>query len=111
MGNVAVVCRFYAFVEMGVVTMAEYQMNKLGFGCLRLPHINPEDECDFDDDKLNQLVDAFLAKGGTFFDTAYTYQDGGSEAALKRCLTSRYPRDAYRLCTKMPSYVKDKAAD
>jgi len=86
-------------------------MNKLGFGCLRLPHIDPKNERDIDDEKVNQLVDAFLEKGGIFFDTAYVYQDGASEDALRRCLTSRHPRDTYQLCTKMPSYVKDKAGD
>lgn len=48
-------------------------MNKLGFGFLRLPRLDAQDENSIDWDLLNQMVDAFLAEGGTYFDTAYTY--------------------------------------
>lgn len=44
-------------------------MNKMGLGVLRLPHTSGGT---LDMDLLNQLVDAFLERGGTYFDTAYT---------------------------------------
>lgn len=42
------------------------RMNKMGFGFLRLPKIGEE----IDYAQLNQMTDAFLAAGGTYFDTA-----------------------------------------
>ena len=44
-------------------------MNKTGFGFLRLPRLNPADEKSVNYDLLNQMVDTFLEKGGTYFDT------------------------------------------
>ena len=73
---------------------------KLGFGCMRLPMVN--NEIDFDLTK--QMVDAFLAAGFTYFDTAHGYLGGKSELALKECLTSRYPREAYILTNKLSSH-------
>ena len=47
------------------------------------------------------MVDAFLAAGFNYFDTAHGYLDGRSETALKACLTSRYPREDYVLTNKL----------
>ena len=43
-------------------------MNKLGFGFLRLPFHGETEDIDYV--LLNQMVDAFLEKGGQYFDTA-----------------------------------------
>ena len=42
------------------------ETKKLGFGFMRLPM--KDDSIDMD--QLNQMVDTFLAKGFTYFDTA-----------------------------------------
>lgn len=76
-------------------------MNKMGFGFLRLPM----NEAEPDYEKVCALTDAFLAGGGSFFDTAYTYLDGKSEEALAKCLTSRYSRERYQLSDKLPGYL------
>lgn len=76
-------------------------MNKLGFGFLRLPQT---EEKEIDWPLLNQMVDAFLAGGGTYFDTAYTYLDGKSETALRRSLVDRHPRESFRIADKLPSW-------
>ena len=52
-------------------------MNKIGFGFLRLPQTGGNA---IDWLLLEAMVDEFLASGGTYFDTAYTYLDGMSEA-------------------------------
>jgi len=70
---------------------------KLGFGCMRFPMVNGE----VDLQALQQMVDAFLEMGFTYFDTAHGYLDGKSETALRHCLTSRYPRDRYILTNKL----------
>lgn len=84
-------------------------MNKLGFGFLRLPRTDPEDDTTVDFTVLNEMVDTFLASGGTYFDTAYTYLGGMSETAVRRALVERYPRSAFTLADKLPSWkVKRK---
>ncbi len=79
-------------------------MNKTGFGFLRLPRLEPNDEKSVDYNLLNQMVDTFLEKGGTYFDTAYTYLGGVSEEALRKSLVERHPRNAFQIATKLPGY-------
>ena len=70
-----------------------------GFGCMRLPMVNDEvDIAEFD-----KMVDAFIAAGFNYFDTAHGYLGGKSETALKASLTSRYPRESYLLTNKLSS--------
>lgn len=76
---------------------------------MRLPLINEEDPTSVDFDQLNKMVDVFMEKGFTYFDTAYVYHGQKSEDALKRSLVERYPREAYTVATKLPSgHVKSK---
>lgn len=85
-------------------------MKKLGFGFLRLPRIAGEGS-PVDDRLLEQLVDTFLARGGRYFDTAYTYLGGESEAALCRTLVRRHPRSAYEIADKLPGYLVKEPGD
>ena len=68
-----------------------------GFGCMRLPMLGDE----VDVAETCRMVDAFLAAGFNYFDTAHGYLDGKSETALRECLTSRYPRESYVLTNKL----------
>ena len=70
---------------------------KFGFGCMRLPMIGD----DVDIPQFTKMVDAFIAKGFIYFDTAHGYLGGKSETAIREALTSRYPRDAYTLTNKL----------
>lgn len=83
-------------------------MNKLGFGFLRLPQIESKG---INWPLLEAMVDEFLAGGGTYFDTAYTYLDGMSEAALKRAVVERHPRASFRIADKLPSWKVTQQAD
>lgn len=78
---------------------------KLGFGGMRLPLTDPADCTSIDAAELARMVDRFLANGGRWFDTAWTYHDGHAEAALRRALVERYPRDGYRLTDKLPTLL------
>ena len=77
-----------------------------GFGYMRLPMIGE----DVDIAQTTQMVDAFLAAGFNYFDTAHGYINGKSEQAIKTCLSSRYPRDRYILTNKLsaPCYEKEE---
>ena len=79
-------------------------MNKMGFGFLRLPRINPDDEQSVDFEKVCALVDRFLALGGNYFDTAYNYLSGASETSLREALVKRHPRESFRIADKLPTW-------
>lgn len=74
---------------------------KLGFGLMRLPRLNPNDEGSIDLEQTKQMVDTFLQRGFTYFDTAWMYCAFKSENAVKEVLTSRHPRESYTLATKL----------
>ena len=74
---------------------------KLGFGLMRLPRLNPNDEGSIDLEQTKQMVDIFLQRGFTYFDTAWMYCAFKSENAVKDVLTSRHPRESYTLATKL----------
>ncbi len=78
-----------------------------GFGLMRLPMVG--DTVDFD--QVSAMVDSFLERGFNYFDTAHPYIQGQSEEAVKRCLSSRYPRDRYFLVNKLSGTFWDKGAD
>lgn len=71
---------------------------KLGFGLMRLPMIGDE----IDMEQVKAMVDTFMAKGFTYFDTAYVYINGKSEVAAREAIVKRYPRDSFTLATKLP---------
>lgn len=77
---------------------------KLGFGIMRLPLNNGK----VNDKDFSEMVDVFLDSGFNYFDTAHVYQGGESERALQRCLTSRYPREAYVLTNKLTDTCFDR---
>lgn len=76
-------------------------MKKLGFGLMRLPLINGEFD-HIDKEMLCSMVDLYLSRGFQYFDTAWFYHDGQSEATVKECLVNRYPRSSFFLADKMP---------
>ena len=77
-----------------------------GFGMMRLPM----KEGEVDIPQTCDMVDAFLAAGFNYFDTAHGYIGGKSELAVKACLTSRYPRDRYILTDKLsPNFFQTEA--
>lgn len=86
-----------------------FAIPRFGFGCMRLPLLDPKDQKSIDMPQFKQMIDAFLEAGGTYFDTAYVYHEGASETALREALVERYPRDAYQIATKNPASMFDSA--
>ena len=64
-------------------------MADLGFGLMRLPLRDPEDQTSIDTDLLKRMVDEFLAAGFDYFDTAYYYHRNTSERAIREALVER----------------------
>lgn len=78
------------------------EVARLGFGAMRLPIIDG-DASKIDQAATDEMVDAAIAAGVNYFDTAYPYHGGMSEIALGRSLT-RYPRESFYLTTKYPGH-------
>ena len=76
-------------------------MKKLGFGLMRLPVTDPADPAAIDMEQMKRMVDLFLERGFTYFDTAWMYNGFASESAAKASLVERYPRDSFTLATKL----------
>ena len=76
-------------------------MKKLGFGLMRLPLLDKMDADSIDVEQVKRMVDAFIEKGFTYFDTAWMYCGFNSESIAKTVLVDRHPRNSYTLATKL----------
>lgn len=82
---------------------------KLGFGLMRLPLLDSNDDASIDIEQTKKMVDIFIERGFTYFDTAWMYCGFNSENATKEVLVDRYPRDSYTLATKLHAgFIKTK---
>ena len=50
-------------------------MKKLGFGLMRMPTIDKTNAADVDIEQVKKMVDLFMEKGFTYFDTALMYEE------------------------------------
>lgn len=84
-------------------------MKKLGFGLMRLPLLEAQNNKSIDKEQVKKMIDTFLERGFTYFDTAYMYHDFESERIAKELLVERHPRDSFTLASKMPmSLIKEE---
>lgn len=82
---------------------------KLGFGLMRLPSLDSNDPSKIDIEQIKQMIDIYLKKGFSYFDTAWMYCGFASENAVKETLVDRYPRDSFTLTTKLHAgFIKTK---
>ena len=86
-------------------------MKKLGFGLMRLPLFDKQKQTEIDLETLNRMVDTFLARGFTYFDTAAPYHGGFSEVAFRESVAKRYPRDAYTITDKLSLFMTRSEED
>lgn len=82
------------------------EIKKLGFGLMRLPRLSDET---IDIEQVKKMVDLFLSKGFTYFDTAWAYP--GSEDAICQALVERYPRDKFTIATKNAAWINCKTRE
>lgn len=82
---------------------------KLGFGLMRLPLLDANDPTSIDMEQTKKMVDTFLERGFTYFDTAWMYCGFKSEEAAKEVLVDRHPRESFTLATKLHAgFIKTK---
>ena len=73
----------------------------LGFGCMRFPTLPDKT---IDEPAAKAMIDRAWAAGVNYFDTAYFYHDGQSEAFIGRALADK-PRESYYLTSKLPTVM------
>ena len=86
-------------------------MRKLGFGLMRLPLLDPGDQRSIDIEQFKKMVDIFMKRGFTYFDTAYPYHGGKSEEAFREAVVERYPRESFTITDKMPCWELKSEGD
>lgn len=86
-------------------------MKKLGFGLMRLPLLDNDDKGSIDIDQVIPMVDLFMQRGFTYFDTAYPYHNGHSETTFRDAVVKRYPRESFTVTDKMPIWDINSADD
>ena len=79
----------------------DLEISMLGFGLMRLP-VNEEKTIDME--KTAEMVDYAMKHGVNYYDTAWPYHNGESEAAIGEILKN-YPRDSFYLADKYPGHV------
>ena len=72
-----------------------------GFGCMRLPMNGEEVNLE----EFSKMVDAYMAAGFNYFDTAHVYLGGKSETAIRECVSKKYPRDSFILTDKLTDSI------
>ncbi len=83
------------------------KISKLGFGLMRLPKKNEGEEA-IDRAEALKLIDYAMKNGVNYYDTAYFYHGGDSEAFVYDALRN-YPRESFYLATKLPgTYMRDE---
>jgi predicted aldo/keto reductase-like oxidoreductase len=82
------------------------EISWLGYGAMRFPVLGPKGP--IDEEKAFEIIDIAIKNGVNYYDTAYFYHHGHSQAFLGKAL-SRYPRESWYVANKMPGNIMSKA--
>ena len=77
-------------------------LSGLGMGCMRFPLVNGNNAM-VDEVAAAEMIRSLMAQGVNYYDTAWGYHEGTSEATMGRLLAP-FPRDSYYLASKFPGY-------
>jgi len=80
----------------------DLKLSGLGMGCMRFPLIDGNNAM-VDEAAAAEMIRACMDAGINYYDTAWGYHEGTSEALMGRLL-SPYPRESYYLASKFPGY-------
>jgi len=75
------------------------KLSRLGMGNMRLPEKGEGMNAQIDQEKAQAIIDYAIAHGVNYFDTAYIYHNGNSEAFVGKAL-GKYKRDSYYIADK-----------
>ena len=80
----------------------DLKVSGLGMGCMRFPLINGNNAV-VDEVAAGEMIRACMEMGINYYDTAWGYHEGSSEATMGRLLAP-FPRESYYLASKFPGY-------
>lgn len=80
-------------------------MTELGMGMMRLPLLDENDQTSIDYEQVNKMVDTYMESGYNYFDTAFVYHETLAESAFKKTVVDRYPRESFKIATKLPLFI------
>ena len=80
----------------------DWKPSALGFGTMRLPTVG-NDLARVNEAETIKLIRYAIDQGVNYIDSAFTYHDGNSEAAIGKALSGKY-RLKIKIATKMPVY-------
>ena len=92
------------------------ELSILGFGCMRLPVLNPKDPTTIDYDLGTAMVRKAIDRGVNYVDTAWPYHSnsrenpGTSELFVAQALKDGY-REKVHLATKLPTWLVTSRQD
>lgn len=90
-------------------TEKKLNVSLLGLGCMRFPVLE-NDNAKIDEEESTTMIRYALDNGINYFDTAYPYHGGESEAFLGRALEN-ISREKYYLATKSPVWLLETHDD
>lgn len=94
-------------MEKRIMGKTGTETSLLGFGCMRFPTTA---EGKIDEPKAEAMLDAAIAAGVNYIDTAYPYHGGDSEPFVGKVL-QKYDRDSFYLATKLPVWMVESKED
>lgn len=83
-------------------TFQTLKLSALGVGAMRLPILG-SDHSNIDQEETEKMIGFAMEHGVNYYDTAWGYHEGNSEAALGKAL-GKYPRESFFLADKFPGY-------
>jgi len=88
----------------------DWNASVLGFGCMRLPTVDGNSNGpNINEAEAVRMIRHALDRGVNYFDTAYIYHAGNSEAVLGKAL--RGHRDEVKIATKSAVWLIEKESD
>ncbi len=88
-----------------------FDVSLLGMGCMRLPRIDhPDGSVTVDREAAYEIIRYAADNGINYFDTAFSYHNGDSEAVLGEALEGER-RKRVKVVTKQPLFVMHTQAD
>jgi len=85
-----------------------WKPSALGFGCMRLPTENGNEN--INEDEATEMLAYAIDHGVNYVDTAYPYHGGNSEPFVGRFLENGY-REQVKLATKLPCWKIEERGD
>ena len=84
-------------------------ISSLGFGCMRLPMVDINEQKVIDQEKVDEMFAKAYELGVNYYDTAWFYNDGLSEASVGKALKDI--RDKVYISSKSPGHLIKKPGD